>query len=178
MNSLVDQLLMMARFENQKQNILKEKVYLNAVVLDVLKLNTEKIKVGKVNVILDASEEFYIYSDNYLAVTILRNIISNAIKYSKPDSEVRISLSRENEKIICNISDQGIGIAKKDLESILNPFFRSDSLDHSEIKGTGLGLFIVKRMTDLLKIKFKIESEIGIGTRVLLVFDEYDNSLK
>ncbi|WP_343706469.1 HAMP domain-containing sensor histidine kinase [Flavobacterium sp.] len=178
LNSLVDQLLMMARFENQKQNILKEKIYLNAVVLDVLKLNTDKIKSERINVILDASEEFYIYSDNYLTVTILRNIISNAVKYSKPDSEIRISLSRENHKIICNILDQGIGIAKKDLESILNPFFRSDSLNHSEIKGTGLGLFIVKRMTDLLHIKFKIESEIGKGTQVLLVFEEYDNSLK
>lgn len=178
LNSLVDQLLMMARFENQKQNILKENVYLNAVILDVLTLNTEKIKSGKINVILDAQEEFYIYSDNYLVVTILRNIISNAVKYSKPNSEIRISLSRENHKISCTISDQGIGIAKKDLESILNPFFRSDSLNHSEIKGTGLGLFIVKRMTDLLEIKFKMESEIGKGTKVLLVFEEYDNSLK
>ncbi|MDP5198893.1 cell wall metabolism sensor histidine kinase WalK [Flavobacterium sp. DG2-3] len=178
LNSLVDQLLLMARFENQKQNILKENVYLNAAILDVLKLNAEKIKSGRINVILDASEEFYIYSDNYLTVTILRNIISNAVKYSKPDNEVKISLSRENHKIVCTVSDHGIGIAKKDLESILNPFFRSDSLNHSEIKGTGLGLFIVKRMTNLLQIKFKIESEIGKGTKVLLVFDEYDNSLK
>ncbi|MDQ6530611.1 HAMP domain-containing sensor histidine kinase [Flavobacterium sp. LHD-85] len=178
LNSLVDQLLMMARFENQKQNIHKENVYLNAAVLDVLKLNAEKIKTRRINVILEASEEFYIYSDNYLVITILRNIISNAVKYSKPDSKVTVALSRESKKIICNISDHGIGIAKKDLESILNPFFRSDSLNHAEIKGTGLGLFIVKRMTDLLKIKFKIESEIGMGTSVLLVFDEYDNSLK
>ncbi|MHC0445221.1 sensor histidine kinase [Flavobacterium sp. 3-218] len=178
LNSLVDQLLLMARFENQKQNILKENVYLNAAILDVLKLNAEKIKSGRINVVLDASEEFYIYSDNYLTVTILRNIISNAVKYSKPDNKVKISLSRENHKILCTVSDHGIGIAKKDLESILNPFFRSDSLNHSEIKGTGLGLFIVKRMTNLLQIKFKIESEIGKGTKVLLVFDEYDNSLK
>ena len=178
LNSLVDQLLLMARFENQKQNILKENVYLNAAILDVLKLNAEKIKSGRINVVLDASEEFYIYSDNYLTVTILRNIISNAVKYSKPDNEVKIALSRENHKIVCTVSDHGIGIAKKDLESILNPFFRSDSLNHTEIKGTGLGLFIVKRMTNLLQIKFKIESEIGKGTKVLLVFDEYDNSLK
>ncbi|MFB9080488.1 sensor histidine kinase [Flavobacterium procerum] len=178
LNSLVDQLLLMARFENQKQNIHKENIYLNAVILDVLTLNAEKIKSEKINVVLDTSEDFYAYSDNYLIVTILRNIISNAIKYSKNDTEVKISLSRENSKINCTISDQGIGIAMKDLESILNPFFRSDSLNHSEIKGTGLGLFIVKRMTDLLQIKFKIESEIGKGTKVLLVFDEDDNSLK
>ena len=95
-----------------------------------------------------------------------------------PWLKLKTEKHRENNKIICNISDQGIGIAKKDLESILNPFFRSDSLSHSEIKGTGLGLFIVKRMTDLLQIKFKIESEIGKGTKVILVFEEYDNSLK
>ncbi|AWK05969.1 two-component sensor histidine kinase [Flavobacterium crocinum] len=178
LNSLVDQLLMMARFENQKQNIRQENVYLNAIVLDVLTLNSEKIKTKKLNVILDATEEFNIYSDNYLIVTILRNIISNAIKYSKDQTEVKISLSRENNKINCVVLDQGIGIAKEDLESILNPFFRSDSLNHSEIKGTGLGLFIVKRMTDLLQVKFKIESEIGKGTKVLLVFNEFDNSLK
>ncbi|WET02820.1 HAMP domain-containing sensor histidine kinase [Flavobacterium sp. YJ01] len=178
LNSLVDQLLLMARFENQKQNIKKENVYLNAAILDVLTLNAEKIKVKKLNVELEAVEEFGVYSDNYLTVTILRNIISNAVKYSKDGTRIKISLSREKNKINCLVSDEGIGIAKKDLESILNPFFRSDSLNHSEIKGTGLGLFIVKRMTDLLQIKFKIESEIGKGTKVLLVFDEYDNSLK
>ncbi|MFD1605141.1 ATP-binding protein [Flavobacterium artemisiae] len=177
LNSLVDQLLLMARFENQKQNINKENIYLNAVVLDVLTLNSDKIKAGNLNVVLDAKEEFSIYSDNYLVVTILRNIISNAIKYSNNEGEILISLFKEKNKIICTISDKGIGIVKEDLESILNPFFRSDSLNHSEIKGTGLGLFIVKRMTDLLQIKFKIESEIGKGTKVLLAFDEYDSTL-
>lgn len=178
LNSLVDQLLLMARFENQKQNIKKENVYLNAVILDVLTLNAEKIKLKELHVMLDAPEEFSIYSDNYLIVTILRNIISNAVKYSNNKTKIKISLARDKNKINCVVSDEGIGIAKRDLESILNPFFRSDSLNHSEIKGTGLGLFIVKRMTDLLEIKFKIESELGKGTKVLLVFDEFDNSLK
>lgn len=178
LNSLVDQLLLMARFENQKQNIVKENVYLNAVILDVLTLHAEKINAKKISVTLEAKEEFSIYSDNYLTVTILRNIISNAVKYSNNETKINISLTREKDKIVCVVADQGIGIAKKDLESILNPFFRSDSLNHSEIKGTGLGLFIVKRMTDLLQIKFKIESEIGKGTTVVLIFDEFDNSLK
>ncbi|MBZ4035168.1 HAMP domain-containing histidine kinase [Flavobacterium sp. 17A] len=177
LNSLVDQLLLMARFENQKQNIVKENVFLNASILDVLTLNAEKINAKKLNVSLEAKEEFSIYSDHYLTVTILRNIISNAVKYSNNETKITISLAREKDKIVCTIQDQGIGIARKDLESIMNPFFRSDSLNHSEIKGTGLGLFIVKRMTDLLQIKFKIESEIGKGTKVLLVFNEFDNSL-
>ena len=78
---------------------------------------------------------------------------------------------------MCSISDKGIGIAKEDLESILNPFFRSDSTNHAEIKGTGLGLSIVKRLTDLLHIKFKITSKIGEGTIVVFHFGEDEELL-
>jgi len=177
LNMLVDQLLLMARFENQKKNINTESVYLNAVILDVLKLNSEKINTRNINIKLNTQEDYYIESDNFLVITILRNIISNAIKYTNDNGQVMILLSRQNDKIICKISDTGIGIAKEDLEVIFNPFFRSNSTDHPEIKGTGLGLSIVKRITELLHIKFKIESEIGVGTTVLLSFSEKMKSL-
>jgi signal transduction histidine kinase len=177
LNMLVDQLLLMARFENQKKNIKTESVHLNSLILDVLTLNSEKINNQKVSIKFDAQEDYYIESDNFLVITILRNIISNAIKYSNPNGEVTILLSKQNEKITCKISDNGIGIAQQDLESIFNPFFRSNSTDHPEIKGTGLGLSIVKRITELLHIKFKIDSEIGAGTTVILNFNENMKSL-
>ncbi|MBF4491069.1 HAMP domain-containing histidine kinase [Flavobacterium sp. JLP] len=172
LNMLVDQLLLMARFENQKKNIIPESVYLNSLILDVLTLNSEKIHAKKINIKFNAEEDYYIESDHFLVITILRNIISNAAKYTNAGGEVVILLSKQNEKIICEISDNGIGIEKGDLEAIFNPFFRSNSTDHPEIKGTGLGLSIVKRITELLHIKFKIESEIGIGTTVTLSFNE------
>ncbi|MFH6960024.1 sensor histidine kinase [Flavobacterium aquidurense] len=177
LNMLVDQLLLMARFENQSKNIKTESVYLNAVVLDVLQLNTEKINTRDIKIKLNTQDDYYIQSDNFLVITILRNIISNAIKYTNNGGEVDISFFKENEKIVCKISDNGIGIAKQDLESIFNPFFRSNSTDHPEIKGTGLGLSIVKRITELLRIKFRIESEIGVGTTVVLGFNENRESL-
>ncbi|UTN02917.1 HAMP domain-containing histidine kinase [Flavobacterium bizetiae] len=177
LNMLVDQLLLMARFENQKKNIITESVYLNAVILDVLKLNSEKIKNQNIAIKFDAQEDYYIQSDNFLVITILRNIISNAIKYTNNQGEVNILLSKESEKIICKISDNGIGIEKHDLEAIFNPFFRSNSTDHPEIKGTGLGLSIVKRITELLHIKFKIDSQIGVGTTVVLSFNDNMKSL-
>ncbi|MCI9846502.1 sensor histidine kinase [Flavobacterium pectinovorum] len=172
LNRLVDQLLLLARFENQKQNILSESVYLNALILDVITLNSDKIKKKSINMKFDAKEDYYINSDNYLVVTILRNIVSNAIKYTNEDGEVSVSLSKNGGKIICKISDNGIGIAKEDLETIFNPFFRSNSAVHPEIKGTGLGLSIVKRFTELLEIKFQIESKINTGTTVVLEFNE------
>ncbi|MBZ4042293.1 sensor histidine kinase [Flavobacterium hibisci] len=172
LNILVDQLLMLARFENQRHNILSESVYLNAVVLDVITLNSEKISSKAIHMKFDAEGEFYINSDNYLVVTIFRNIISNALKYTNNGGQVSVSLFKENNKIICRISDNGIGIKKTDLEAIFNPFFRSNSSVHPEIKGTGLGLSIVKRFTELLDIKFQIESRINEGTTVVLEFNE------
>lgn len=177
LNMLVDQLLLMARFENQKQNINTESVYLNAIILDVLTLNSEKINNKKINVKFDAEQDYYIQSDNFLVITILRNIISNAIKYTNSNGEVLISLSKQNGQIKCKISDNGIGIAKADLEAVFNPFFRSNSTDHPEIKGTGLGLSIVKRTTELLDIDFTIESEIEKGTTVILGFKENQKTL-
>lgn len=177
LNMLVDQLLLMARFENQKKNIITEPVYLNSLILDVLKLNSEKINSRNITIKFNVKEDYYIQSDNFLVITILRNIISNAIKYTNNDGEVMILLSEQNEKIVCKISDTGIGIAKEDLDAIFNPFFRSNSTDHPEIKGTGLGLSIVKRITELLHIKFKIESEIEVGTTVTLIFNENMKSL-
>lgn len=172
LNSLVDQLLIMARFENQKQNIATESVYLNALILDVLTLNSEKINNKKINIKFNPETDYDIESDNFLVITILRNIISNAIKYTNNEGTVSILLSKQNEKTICKISDNGIGIAKGDLEMILNPFFRSNYTEHPEIKGVGLGLSIVKRITELLDIKFKIESELEVGTTVTLTFND------
>jgi signal transduction histidine kinase len=172
LNMLVDQLLLMARFENQKKNIITESVYLNALILDVLTLNSERIHNRKIDIKFDAKEDYYIESDNFLVVTILRNILSNAIKYTSDGGKVDILLSKQNDKVICKITDTGIGIEKQDLEAIFSPFFRSNSTEHPEIKGTGLGLSIVKRITELLHIKFKIESEIGVGTTVTLHFSE------
>lgn len=177
LNMLVDQLLLMARFENKKADLKYESVYLNALILDVLKLNSDKISTKNIKVNFDAREDYFINSDNYLIITILRNIISNALKYTNRDGEVSIVLSRQNENTLCKISDNGIGIAKEDIEAIFNPFFRSDSSGHPEIKGTGLGLSIVKRLSELLHISFEIESKIGEGTTVFLSFKEQLKSL-
>lgn len=170
LNTLVDQLLLMARYENQKQNIQTESVYLNALILDVLTLNAEKIKVKNLDIKFDAQKDFYVKSDNFLVITILRNLLSNAIKYTNETGVVSILLSEHNNKTVCKISDNGIGIEKTDLESVFSPFFRSGSTEHPEIKGTGLGLSIVKRITELLQVEFKIDSKIGEGTTVILIF--------
>ncbi len=114
LNNLVDELLLLARFENQKQNIKNEPVYLNALILDNLTRFSEKIKLKKITIRHTFEDDFYVNSDNYLISIILSNILSNAIKYSHDGGEVAISLSASGESIICKIADEGVGIPEED----------------------------------------------------------------
>ena len=171
LNNLVDQLLLLARFENQKQSLRIEKIYLNAIILDVLTLYSSKINAKKIAIAHDFAKDYFIKSDNYLVATIINNVISNAIKYCSQNGKVSINLSKKGTKTICSISDNGIGIAQEDLDKIFNPFYRSDATNHPQIKGSGLGLSIVKKISQLLHIDVAVHSEKNQGTTVVLTFD-------
>ncbi len=170
LNNLVDQLLLLSRFENQKQSLKIEKVYLNAIILDSLTLYSDKINSKKIKISSSFSTDYIVDSDNYLVSIVISNILSNAIKYTNESGVITINISENNLTTTCTITDNGIGILKEDLNKISNPFYRSNATNHPEIKGYGLGLSIVKRVVDLLNIEFKIESEINKGTTVVLNF--------
>lgn len=171
LNHMLDQLLLLARFENQKQNIKNELVYLNAIVLDVLARFSDKIKNKKINISTNFSNEFTIASDNYLVAIIVSNLLSNAIKYTQDEGEISILLCNKDNIVQLSIIDNGIGIATSDIAKVFQSFYRSDSSNHATIKGTGLGLSIVKRLCDLLKVEINIESELHKGTCIILSFD-------
>ena len=170
LNHMVDQLLLLARFENQKQNVKQETIYLNALILDNLTRFSEKSENKKLKIKTEFTEDYYLISDNYLVSIIISNLISNAIKYSNPNGEIAIELGKTNDEVTFSITDYGVGIAKNDLDKIFNSFYRSDVSNHPEIKGTGLGLSIVKRLCDLLKLEITVESKLNQGTKFVLNF--------
>lgn len=169
LNKMVDQLLLLARFENQKSNSKKETVYLNALVLDTLSRYSDKIEAKKISVITHFNADFYIESDNYLLSIIIENLISNAVKYNYKNGIIEIELHKTNKEINLTITDNGIGISEQDLNKIFNSFYRSDFSKHPEIKGTGLGLSIVKRLCDVLDFKIFVESKLNEKTTFNLI---------
>lgn len=170
LNHLVDELLLLARFENQKQTLKIEKVSLNAIFLDVISRNSTILSEKKIKCVANFSQDFYVTTDAYLLCIIVNNILNNAVKYSKPNDTINFDIIETDEQLICSVSDHGIGIAKEDLQKIFDQFYRSKSNEHPEIKGTGLGLSIVKRLSLLLQIDLQIESEENKGTKVILGF--------
>ena len=170
LNHMVDQLLLLARFENQKQNSKEEPIYLNAIILDCLARFSEKIETKKIQIKTLFSDDYYYISDHYLVSIIISNLISNAVKYTNENGSIYLLLEQQKNQIVFCIKDNGIGISHENVDKIFNSFYRSDVSDHPEIKGTGLGLSIVKRLCNLLRIEITVHSVLNEGTEIKLSF--------
>lgn len=174
LNNLVSELLLLARFENHKQNIKNDTISLNAIFLDVLSRYSDKIKMKGISIKHEFSQDYTINSDSYLISIVIGNLISNALKYSRDNGEVVITLSNDNSHVFVSINDKGIGISKENISKVFDPFFRAVTTNHPMIKGTGLGLSIVRRICTLLNIDIKISSDENSGTTVILSISKED----
>jgi two-component system, LuxR family, sensor kinase FixL len=105
---------------------------------------------------------------NLLALkNLMVNIVSNAIKYSPENSEIKIILERIDIGIRCEVIDQGIGIPDEEQKHLFSRFFRASNALH--VQGTGLGLNIAGKYAEILGAKLSFESKLGEGTRFALI---------
>ena len=100
--------------------------------------------------------------DERLLSHVLGNLLSNAIKYSPPGSEVRFEIEAANGICRFLIQDRGIGIPSEDQARLFESFYRASNVEH--LKGSGLGLAVVKRSLDVQSGTIEVESEVGRGT--------------
>lgn len=100
--------------------------------------------------------------------TLAENLISNAIKYTPAGGTVTFLACSKDEHLVLTVKDTGIGVAKEDLESIGQQFFRTRQARDSGAPGTGLGLAIVRSMVEAMHGRFDFRSEMGVGTVVTI----------
>ena len=131
-----------------------------------------KFMEGYDNISVKISNQFKkaFATDPDLIISILQNLVENAIKYRKrgisdPELKIGISELKGKNKIKIEVSDNGIGIPKNSAQDVFNIFFRATEIS----KGSGLGLFIVKQAVDKLSGKVFMESEYKIGTTVTVI---------
>ncbi len=115
-----------------------------------------------------------VMGDKGRLVQVLTNLVSNACKYSPPDTEVHIRLRVEEmvmadgrsptAMVVCSVKDQGYGISEEDQQKLFTKFFRADDPNIRKASGTGLGLSITKGIVELHGGRIWVESELGKGT--------------
>ena len=99
---------------------------------------------------------------------VLANIIGNAIKYAGIGCEINIKTYDDDDWVYVEIADNGMGISREELENIFEKFYRVKNDDSHKIKGSGLGLYLVKYFIELHQGSIDAESEVGVGTKFLI----------
>jgi signal transduction histidine kinase len=107
--------------------------------------------------------------DGEAIASVLINLLSNAMKFSPKEKEVTLKLFRDNGNAILQVADKGIGISQKEISKIFQRFFQSENKIAAETKGSGLGLTLVKHITEAHNGKIQVESEPGKGSIFSLI---------
>jgi signal transduction histidine kinase len=167
MNGLIQSTLNLAKMENGENAIKVEKSRfdLKHFVADIIEKNSNLATAKNIRIISKINElpnEFE--ADPKLLDHAFTNVISNAIKYSKPDSVVKILAKANDAKVALRVVDKGIGIPQDDLKNIGQKFFRAKNT--LSVPGSGIGIYLTKHFIELHGGDVLIESEAGAGTSV------------
>ena len=144
----------------------------NVDVYSILNSTTQLCKIlieeKEINVKINCKKTCTIYSDQNMLEFVIRNLLTNAIKFSKQKSEIRIVAESAFNHLLLQITDFGVGIPKKKIGSLFNLNYDSVKDSTNKNEGAGLGLFLVHEFVKAHNGEIKIESEVGKGTKVYL----------
>jgi two-component system, OmpR family, phosphate regulon sensor histidine kinase PhoR len=163
MRRLVEDLLILARLENDPTHVERSNVALDAVVNDALAdakalsagRHVFKSEIDRIDVIGSASE----------LRSAVSNLLSNAVRYTPDGGVITASLSKTGDQEICvAVTDSGVGIAPEHIPRLTERFYRVDRSRSRETGGTGLGLAIVKHVVQRHRGVFEVESAVGRGS--------------
>lgn len=160
---MLDDMLLVAEMETGKLEFKPEVLYVEPflqTIVDEFRVIDRDIHPIQYTQNLNST----IVADPRLLRQIATNLISNAVKYSPPGTEICIELQCLDGKMILTVQDHGIGIPDKELESVFESFHRAANT--GSVQGTGLGLAIVKQATELHSGTIQLKSQEGVGTLV------------
>lgn len=170
LNKTIDELMMLARYDNMKFDTNFQPVYIQSIITDELLRFQNLIQNKNISIQENIQQKRPIQTDTYLLTIILDNLISNALKYSDQNGTVKINFFQSNKNTYLSIQNFGIVIEQAEIEKIFDPFFRTERSKDSEIKGYGIGLSIVQKVAKILNINILVSSSESEGTIFELSF--------
>ncbi len=168
-SKLVSGLLLLARIDQSRQKLNKEKIDLSVLVDISVEDNSEIAQSKNVNFVTEVEENTIVYADETLLLSALSNLVSNAVKYSDEGKTVTILACQSDGATRITVKDEGIGIAEEKLEKIWERFYRVDDVRNDEYGSSGLGLAMVKSIVELHGGEVLVESEEGRGTEFIII---------
>jgi signal transduction histidine kinase/CHASE2 domain-containing sensor protein len=168
LNRLIGDLLDISRLEaGSPLDLRRERVELHSLAEKVLHAQRAALPNPRISLRLEnSSPVIAAWGDPDRLEQILVNLVSNAVKYSPDGGEILLSLQDGDEGVLVRVRDEGIGMTREQVENLFQKYYRAPGARARGIKGTGLGLFLVKNLVEAHNGKIEVESEVGQGTTV------------
>jgi signal transduction histidine kinase len=172
MVTLIDDLLDYSEIESGTLSLSPEDVEIAALTEALLEDERRLAEPKAIRIVLDAEDRsIRARVDPRRYQQLLQNLVANAVKFSHPGGEIRVTLRPGERTVRITVADRGTGMSPEIRERLFDPFARGRAKGTSGEKSTGLGLAIVRRIVDAHGGRIEVESELGAGTRFHLEID-------
>lgn len=169
MITLIDDIIKLSKLDEDSVELEREEVDLYELCQDIVERLTMSARKRSVQVELGGEPVLY-YGVRQMLDEMIFNLCENAIKYNVPEGKVLLWVGNTPQGVKIIVKDTGIGIPKDQQERIFERFYRVDKSHSKETGGTGLGLSIVKHGAIFHHAQIKVESEVGKGTKMEVLF--------
>jgi len=163
-NKLLENLLEWSRAQTGKIEFYPQDLLLKELLIDVISLSEDLSGAKNISVDYEIPDNFTLFADRNMINTILRNLITNAIKFTEEEGSVTINAEQLDDRIVVAVNDTGVGMTQE----LIGKLFQIDkivtTLGTNDEKGTGLGLILCKEFVERHGGKIWVESEVGKGS--------------
>lgn len=163
-NRLLERLSEWARLQTSRWKPVSQSFEINKMIENVVSFHRASAIQKKIHLVVDVKETFLVSADENMIETALRNLISNAIKFTQPDGFVKIHVQQQNNEVTLTITDNGKGMSPKIMNALFKVGENVVSHDLSGNLGTGLGLILCKELVEKNNGRIWVESEHGKGS--------------
>lgn len=175
LNLIVKDLDLITKLETGESNLKKSNFNIFQLIENVIEMLEISASKKNIKLVVDSSpdQSVQVNADREKIEQVLTNLIENSIKYGKESGTTEVVVQEVIEnKLIIRVTDNGIGVEKKNLERLFERFYRVDQTGNRSTGGSGLGLAIVKHIIDAHDEKIFIESELGVGSEFSFTLDQ------
>ena len=167
--SLVGDIIRLSRLEDPSVTVRKEQVSLYETAERVRQQLLPVAEKRQISLTLEG-DPGWITASPRITEEIVYNLCENAVQYNRPSGTVSVLVSDEGQQVRITVRDTGIGIPREEMDRIFERFYRVDKSHSKQMGGTGLGLSIVKHGAASLGAQVQLDSELGEGTTISVIF--------
>ena len=169
LNALCNNMLLASQMETGSSSATMDEVNFSQLVTDCVQDFIIRFPQRSFNV--QVADEVFVIGDVLLLQIAVNNLVDNAVKYSPKDSAIGVSLTSGRRKINLTVSDEGKGIADAEKKKVFEKFYRVGSKATREAKGTGLGLFLTRKIAQQHKAQLFVTDNTPTGCNFTMLFD-------